>query len=745
MKPARAAITAAGAAAGGAAAWAARGTLRCRDTRSTISGGDGSIVIERDAAGVPHVRASSYADTLHGLGYCHGRDRQMQIVLTRLIGQGRVAEATGKQELVEVDTLFRRLDFGRGAQEQVELLAPERRRQLEAYCSGVSSALERGRPWELALIRHRPEPWRPVDAILLARLIGYVGLAQMQGDTERMIIELLQAGIDEALLRELLPVGMEGLDAELVRGVRLGTPVLPAAAAPGAPSLAASNAWAIAPQRTRDGSALLAGDPHLEINRLPAVWYEAVLDHGERWCAGATMPGLPAMMIGRSDDVAWSITYGCGDAIDSWVQECRDGCFARDVDGERRWIAFDRREEVILRRGAEPVTVTVFENEHGVLDGDPHEEGHHLSTRWASGDGTGGASLAAILELPEACNAEAAAGLLREVEFSFNWVLADRAGAVAHQMSGRIPRRRRDSGLVALAGWDPDNDWLGFVAPEDLPRQVSPAGGFVASANEDVNHFGNVPVITLPTAGYRAARIAELLGARADWTVADVERMQMDLLSLQARRYVDVLRPLLAGDARFEPIAAWDCVYDGDSAEAAWFERFYVALVEQAFVAACGEAGLFIVAETGMIAGCFGLLDEVLLRPDSAWHGAEGRDARLLRAAEHAFTAPASTLAELQPLLLGHLVMSGTLPPWLGFDRRPGAMRGGRATIHQGQQLRIGGRDISVGPSYRMVTDLASSALRTVLPGGPSDRRFSRWYASGVADWLTGRSKTLAR
>jgi penicillin amidase len=89
--------------------------------------------------------------------------------------------------------------------------------------------------------------------------------------------------------------------------------------------------------------------------------------------------------------------------------------------------------------------------------------------------------------------------------------------------------------------------------------------------------------------------------------------------------------------------------------------------------------------------------------------------------------------------------MSGTLPPWLGFDRRPGAMRGGRATIHQGQQLRIGGRDVTAGPSYRMVTDLASSALRTALPGGPSDRRFSRWYASGVADWLTGRSKTLAR
>ncbi len=744
MRPARAAIAATAAAAGaGAACGIARRILRRRDTSWTRSGTEGEICIERDAAGVPHIRASSYADTLHGLGYCHGRDRQMQIVLTRLIGQGRGAEATGKRELVAVDTLFRRLGFGRGAQQQVDLMDPQRRGQLEAYCAGVNSALGEARPWELRMLRHRPEPWRPVDAVLLSRLIGYVGLAQIQGETERMVIELLQAGIDEVLLRELLPRGLEGLDGDLVRDVRLGARVLPAKG--GLASIAGSNAWAIAPERTRDGGALLAGDPHLELNRLPAVWYEAVLDHGERWCAGATMPGLPAMMIGRSDDVAWSLTYGCGDAIDSWVEDCRDGCYARDVDGERRWVPFHRREEVIEVRGAEPVTVTVFENDHGALDGDPRREGRYLSTCWASAEQTGGASLAAILELPAAADVATAAGLLRRIEFSFNWVLADRGGGVALQTSGRIPRRRRDSGLVALAGCDPRNDWQGFVEADDLPRRVHPDEGFVASANEDINHIGRVALITLPAAGYRAERIGELLRAREDWSAADAAHMQMDLVSLQARRYVDVLRPLLADDARFAPIAHWDCAYDGDSVQAGWFETFYVALVEQALVAACGEVGRFLVAETGMVAACFGLFDEVLLRPDGAWHGDEGRDARLLRAAEHAFAAAPVTLAELQPLRLGHLMMGGTLPPWLGFDRRPGALRGGRATIHQGQRLRMAGREVTVGPSYRMVTDLASAALLTSLPGGPSDRRFSRWYAGGIADWLIGHAKTLAR
>jgi penicillin amidase len=217
----------------------------------------------------------------------------------------------------------------------------------------------------------------------------------------------------------------------------------------------------------------------------------------------------------------------------------------------------------------------------------------------------------------------------------------------------------------------------------------------------------------------------------------------MDRLSPQAVRYLDVLRPLLAGDERFAAVAAWDCVYDDESREAAWFEAFRAALVEAALTTVCGEAGTFILHETTIVAASLGLLDDVLLGRDSGWHGAGGRDAAFLRAAEIAFAAEPSTLAQRQPLVLGHLLFAGRVPVWAGFDRRTPGLRGGRATIHQGQRLRSGGREIVIGPSYRMVTDLATAALRTALPGGPSDRRTSRWYASGLDGWWHGRSKTL--
>jgi len=346
-----------------------------------------------------------------------------------------------------------------------------------------------------------------------------------------------------------------------------------------------------------------------------------------------------------------------------------------------------------------------------------------------------------MLEMLFVTDCDSAVAQLRNVELSFNWIVADAGGSIANQMSGRLPRRAKPiNGLVPLAGWDARNDWDGFLDPGELPCHRDPPEGYVVSANDNVHAAA---LITLPVAHHRLDRITELLRDRDDWTAAGFEELQMDRLSPQAARYLDVLRPLLADDARFHAIAGWDCVYDDDSREAAWFEAFYAALVEHALTAACGEIGAFVARETAIVAGCFGVLDDVLLDPGSGWHDADGRDAALLRAAEAAFAAPPATLAQTQPLVLAHLLLTGRVPRWAGFDRPTPGLRGSRASIHQGQKLRTGGRDVLIGPSYRMVTDLGRPLLRNALPGGPSDRRSSRWYASGVEDWWRGRSKTL--
>jgi penicillin amidase len=160
----------------------------------------------------------------------------------------------------------------------------------------------------------------------------------------------------------------------------------------------------------------------------------------------------------------------------------------------------------------------------------------------------------------------------------------------------------------------------------------------------------------------------------------------MDLVSPQAALFMAVLRPLLPPTPEARVLAEWDLRYDAGSRGAVLFERFYRELLVIAFGAVCGENVLrFLLDETGVLVDFYANFDAVLLRPDSAWYGDEGRDAVFRRAAERALADPASTWGEIRQLTMRHLLLGGRVPSWLGFDHGPVSLAGGRATIHQGQ------------------------------------------------------------
>ena len=721
--------------------------MRIQD-RWTIEA-DGLLRIARDAHGVPHVDATSEADLYRGLGFCHATDRALQMLLTRILARGRASEfLSASSDMLALDRFFRRMNFGGDVEAEVAKVQPADRMLVEAYVDGVNRALALGVPWELRLLGYRsPEPWTMADSILTARVIGYVALAQSQGDMERLLVELVQAGVPRDHLEELFPGLLDDLDIPLLRRVRLSERLVPEAVrwSHVLPHAIASNNWVIAGTRSATGTPLLANDPHLECNRLPAVWYEVVGQLGERFCIAATMPGLPAFLLGRTNDLAWGATYTFMDAIDSWIEDCRDGRCRRVAGSEETWVPLRARTEVIRRKRRSPVTLTFYENEHGTLEGDPHQPGLYLATRWASAAGTGAASLGAMLRVLRARDVDQGREALGGIETAWNWVLADRHGNIGYQMSGLMPRRAPGrNGLVPLPGWESGNDWQGFVSPHELPRAMNPAAGFIVTANDDLNHLGQARPINLPMGPYRAERIAEVLATRHDWTVADVEQLQMDVVSPQAARFMAILRPLLPPGEHGDVLRAWDGRYDPDSRGAALFERFYRALLLEVFGRLCGtDVVHFLTGETGILADFYLNFDRVLLDAGSVWFGDEGRDTVFARVASHALTGTIDTWKDRQTLRMQHLVLGGRLPLWVGLDYGPIALRGGRATIHQGQIYRSGGRTTSFAPSYRLVTDLGESSARTCLAGGPSDRPFTRWYTSGIADWLAGRFKTL--
>ncbi|HEX6583458.1 MAG TPA: penicillin acylase family protein [Thermoleophilaceae bacterium] len=703
--------------------------------------------LKRGPGGVVQIDATSETDLYRGLGYCHGHDRALQLLLMRVLLSGRAcALLQDDDDMFELDRFIRRVELTRGAREEVAKLTPEDRALAEAYCAGVNEALAARVPWELRVLRYRPVAWTVADSIAISRAMGYVQTGQHQADMERLLVQMVQAGVSSERLDELFPGLLDGLDVELVRQVRLGEPLVPENVrwAVGLPRALASNNWAIAPARTRSGSAILSCDPHLEVNRLPAVWYESVLALDDRFAIVATIPGLPFAALGRTNELAWGPTYGCMDMVDSWVEDCRDGCYRRRVADEDHWEPFSVRTEVIARKRQPHVTLTFFENDHGVLDGDPHDAGLYLSSRW-SGAGTGAGSLAAGFAMLHAADVGAGMDALGRVETAWNWVLADSAGNIAYQMSGRMPVRREGrSGLVPLPGWEPENDWAGIAPPRQLPRARNPDAGYLATANNDLNHLGERHPINLPMGDDRATRIGELLESRSDWTLEAVQEMHMDVYSKQAERFMAILRPLLPLGERADVLRDWDCRYNPASHGAELFERFYRELLLDVFGGACGAEVLrYLLEQTAIVAGFFGYFDLVLLDPESGWFAPGGRDAAFRRAAEHALAQPPRPWSQRQQFSFKHLMLGGRLPKWTGFDRGPYPLRGGRASIHQGQVFRQGGRETSWAPSYRFATDLAQPVAHTTLAGGPSDRRFCRWYANEIEDWLAGRFKRL--
>jgi penicillin G amidase len=701
--------------------------------------------IWRDAHGVCHVQGADKAEAFESMGYAHGKDRAMQILLMRLLGQGRTSEfLSSSDEMLEIDMFFRRMNWAGSIFSEIEKLSSEAKKVGDAYCAGVNRAMAEKIPWECKLLGYKPEPWCLEDIILLSRMVGYLTLAQSQGEMERFFIELVQAGVDEERLHELFPGILGGLDIDLVKKIELQERLV----SPdslwniAAPLMMASNNWVVSGKKTASKKPMLANDPHLEINRLPNVWYEIVLKTRDTYFMGATMPGLPAIIVGRNPDLAWGATYTFMDGTDSWIEKCKDGKY---LHGPDKWMPFDEREETIIRKKKDPVKVIFHENSHGVLEGNPHQEGYYITTAWAPGR-SGAATLNSMVQMFEAKTVKDGMAILGRLETSWNFVLADREGNIGFQMSGLMPIRRKGvSGFVPLPGWEEKNDWQGFEKPEDLPRSLNPECGYFVTSNQNLNGYGEVDPINVGMGPYRSDRIGNLLSENNAITREHMYKMHHDVYSMQAEAFMTILAPLLPDTPSGAILKNWDFEYTADSEGAYLFDIFYRELYREVF----GRHGFGKTAvdhfhgHTGIFNDFYINFDRILLSENSSWFGGNTRDDIYLKAVEKALGAQPEKWGKGRKVIMKNILFDGKLPKFMGFDRGPITIIGSLATPHQGQIFESAGRLTTFAPSLRVVTDLSTDDLYTNLAGGPSDRRFSKWYDSDLANWATGKYKKL--
>jgi len=702
--------------------------------------------IWRDKHGVCHVEGKNRKEVFELMGYAHGKDRGMQILLMRILGQGRTSELLdSSDEMLEIDKFFRRMNWAGSTSAEVEKFSPEAKEITDAYNKGVNKLFSEKIPWELKLLGYNHEPWHTEDSVLISRMIGYLTLAQSQGEMERFFIELVQAGIDAQRLNELFPEILGGLDIDLVKKIKLQERIVSPASLwnIAAPVMMASNNWAVSGLKTASGKPILANDPHLEVNRLPNVWYEITLKTKDRYAIGGTMPGVPAMLVGRNPDLAWGATYTFMDSTDSWIEQCKNGSYRREPE---KWLKFTEREEIIKRKKKDSVKVVFYENDHGVLEGNPYDEGYYIATLWAPSF-SGAVTYNNSVKMWDAKNVEEGMDILGYIESSWNWVLADTQGNIGYQMSGLMPKRRKGiSGFVPLPGWEEKYNWQGFENPEDLPRCYNPESGYFVTTNQNLNEFGKISPINIGMGSYRSDRISSLLSVKNDITCEYMYKIHYDVFSTQAESFMKILAPLLPDTAQATKLKDWDLKYSENSEEAYLFNRFYIELYKEVF----GENGFgkeavgYLDDHTGIFNDFYINFDRILLAEDSLWFGDKKRKDLYLRAMENAFKEPPRKWGDSRKLVMKNILFNGKLPRFLGFDRGPITIIGSLATPHQGQIFESAGRQTSFAPSFRMVTDLSTDDIYTNMSGGPSDRRYSKWYCSDLNNWITGKYKKIS-
>jgi penicillin amidase len=537
-----------------------RGTLRVEGLRA-------NVVIERDMHGIPTIRARSPQDAWFGLGFAHAQDRLWQLETHKRIAAGRLAEAFGPSAL-EADRFLRALGVRASAERQWGMASPEVREMLEAYSAGINAYLAdhlRARPPEFLLLGLNPEPWTPIDSLGWTTMMAWDLGGNWQSELLRM---RLAATMPIARIQQLLPpypgeLPLKTQDyAALYKSLEVYTSADRARAeAPATRELAAlpfdplvagvegtgSNNWAVAGMRSVTGKPLLANDPHLKLSS-PALWYLARLEAPGLHVAGATLPGLPIVVLGQNRDIAWGFTNTGPDVQDLYLERI-DTSRPDRYESPEGWQAFETRSETIRVKGQADVSFTARRTRHGpvISDADlPATQGltgegglrYALALRWTALDDDAAVSLEAGLNFNRATSVAAFVAASRKYVAPMQNMLVADAEHIAMITAGRVPLRAPEHDLKGLApapGWDARYDWIGQVAPTETPREFDAARGWLASANQRVHGPQYPHFITSEwTVPYRQQRIEQLLGQRPLHSLDSFAAMQSDVVSLGA-------------------------------------------------------------------------------------------------------------------------------------------------------------------------------------------------------------------
>ncbi|MCS7058367.1 MAG: penicillin acylase family protein [Meiothermus sp.] len=575
--------------------WLRGATLPQYGGRLALRGLLAPVEMYRTSAGVLYIKAQTDHDVFFALGVAHAQDRLWQMEFQRRIGAGRLSEVLGRATL-DQDRFLRTWGFYRAAEQAYLSLSPEGKAVVDAYVAGINAYLSTRPPLppEFHLLGFQPEPWKPADVLVWAKMMAYDLSDNWRSELERL--QWAAKGMSPERMRQLRPPYPEDAptvlqsedlyrpppprpDGESARRLLSLADSLPKALRPPGQT-GASNNWVIGPSRSATGKPLLANDPHLGLGA-PSIWYLVHMEAPGYKAIGSSLPGLPAVVIGRNERIGWGVTTVGADVQDLYILEEAPGGY-RYRGRVEPWRI---RTEVIRVKGEPEVTLRVRESRYGPVINDVvnNPGARPLALRWTSLDPTD-RTLEAFLGIARARNwEEFKAALSLYNAPSQNFVYADVDGNIGYMAPARFPiRRPGHSGLMPVPG-DGNWDWQGYLPQEEWPQVYNPKEGFIVTANNKVTAPGYPHTISLEwEEPYRAERIRELILRKDKLTLEDMVAMQQDVKSLLYRDFrpvLEALNPLSENARRWKArLLAWDGVMRAEQAEPTLFQTWYTEL-----------------------------------------------------------------------------------------------------------------------------------------------------------------------
>jgi penicillin amidase len=511
------------------------------------------VTVQRDHQGVPHLSAASLDDLMAAQGYVAAQDRLWQMDMMRRVAAGEIAEVLGSN-FVEHDRIQRVLEFRQTAERLTASLSPQDRRLFEDYARGVNAYIGEADalPAEFRLLNYQPRRWQPVDSVLI--ILSMVQTLDEQWPT-KLSRETITKKIGPTLAADLYPTGswrdhpptqaMPDLtkpptdvpppppqEDESFQGVANDLLQLRAVLASSLGTanscrdcIAGSNEWALSGAHTASGRPLLSNDMHLN-QSLPGVWYEMDLRAPNFHAAGVSLPGVPMIVAGHNEHIAWGYTALYGDTQDLYVERTNNQ--GEYWDGSA-WRPMDRDHETIHVRFGKDQELDVLRTNHGPIISAlvPHEL-RTVALRWTVYDPQFAAGLP-IYALNTAANwQEFESAMSQWWAPTLNVIYADDQGHIGYQAIGHIPQR--PGGLIGVPIADQVHEWQGVLPFASLPASLDPPGGILATANSRITPDGYPTPLSLEWASpYRNERIWKWLASHEKMTRIDMLALQTDI------------------------------------------------------------------------------------------------------------------------------------------------------------------------------------------------------------------------